>query len=226
MSEGSRRCYHKIWTWGVKTGCLCLALLHSVAFPGGGEDSPQRARGAQRGEGFRRGKRAAPPRSSAALSFEGRFQTCPYHRPGGDDSPQRARGAQRGNGGIAGDGQPQGLPLRWVCRVGVAKKGGNVAWCCMVLHFRLLLSCRGDSRIAPTGRRGDLGGGKEQRRRGLRRRCRLFVIREGRGYRPSRSLFRFYEPSSTQVGRPVSAASVLAAFARAAGMQPLKLLPP
>ena len=58
MSEGSRRCYHKIWTWGVKTGCLCLALLHSVASGRGREQ--RRARG--------------------ALSFEGRFQTCPYGR--------------------------------------------------------------------------------------------------------------------------------------------------
>ena len=44
MSEGSRRCYHRIWAWGVKTGCLCLALLHSVAFVEGERDSPQRAR--------------------------------------------------------------------------------------------------------------------------------------------------------------------------------------
>ena len=33
------------------------------------------------------GKRAAPPRSSAALSFEGRFQTCPYDSPRGPGSP-------------------------------------------------------------------------------------------------------------------------------------------
>ena len=35
---------------------------------------------------------------------------------------------------------------------------------------------------------GMTGGGKEERRRGFRRRCWLLVIREGRGYRPSRCI--------------------------------------
>ena len=202
MSEGSRRCYHKIGTCGGGEKGVPLSRLVAFCCIREGERIHRRGRGGRgggragiagdgqpqglplregdggwggrmdsclrrndgwgaRGLGFRRGKRAAPPRSSAALSFEGRFQTCPYHRPAGDDSPRRARGARRGErrdsrgrattrvaptGGGTGEGET------------VAKKGGNVAWCCILLHFRLLLSCRGDSGIAPTGER--IGRGK------------------------------------------------------------------
>ena len=160
MSEGSRRCYHKIWTWGVKTGCLCLALLHSVASGRGRGFTAEGAGGAE-GEGFRRGERGAPPRSSAALSFEGRFQTCPYHRPGGGIH-RRGRGGRRGGRPRFSRGRATTSPYgdgrrRWG-RVG-GDKGRKCCMVCILLHFRLLLSCRGDSRVAPTG--GGRGRGRE-----------------------------------------------------------------
>ena len=116
---------------GVKTGCLCLALLHSVAFVEG-ERTHRRGRG---GDGFlprvgARGRLSAGMTGGLAKATYGdenglrrerattrvaptgggrggRMDSCPVSECTG-----QALQGHMGMGVGAGNGQPQGLPLR------------------------------------------------------------------------------------------------------------------